>query len=176
MLASFARCAYRYGVQGTTPTTPDASLPMGQTDLPIIGIQEYVALPDWGIKHLRAKTDTGARTSAIDAYDIEEIEGNRVRFIVVASRKHTDRRREVIADITRRATVKSSTGHQHERLFVTTTLKVGPIEKKIEVSLVSRHKMKCRMLIGRTALAGSFLVDPVHDRLLTRRPVRRKRK
>lgn len=149
---------------------------MGQTDLPIIGSEEYVALPDWNIKHLRTKTDTGARTSAIDAYDIEELEGNRVRFIVVASRKHLERRREVVADITRRAKVKSSTGHQHERLFVTTTLKVGPVEKKIEVSLISRHKMKCRMLIGRAALAGDFLVDPQHDRLLTRKPKRRRPK
>lgn len=155
---------------------PDASLPIGQSDLPIIGIEEYVALPDWGIKHLRAKTDTGARTSAIDAYDIQELDGNKVKFIVVYSRKHPEHRREVVAEITRRAKVKSSTGHQHERLFVTTTLKVGVIEKKIEVSLISRHKMKCRMLIGRTALAGSFLVDPQHDRLLTKRPVRRKGK
>jgi hypothetical protein len=45
----------------------------------------------------------------------------------------------------------------------------------IEVSLVSRHKMKCRMLIGRAALAGSFLVDPEHDRLLTKRPVRKRK-
>jgi len=146
---------------------------MGRPDRVVIGIQEYVGLPDWGIKHLRAKTDTGARTSAIDAYDIQELEGNKVKFIVVASRKHPERRREVVADITRRAKVKSSTGHQHERLFVTTTLKVGSVEKKIEVSLISRHKMKCRMLIGRTALAGTFLVDPQHDRLLTKKPVRK---
>ncbi|MGB0767522.1 MAG: ATP-dependent zinc protease [Phycisphaeraceae bacterium] len=155
---------------------PDASLPMGPTDLPIIGIEEYVALPDWGIKHLRAKTDTGARTSAIDAYDIQELDDNRVRFMVVYSRKHPEHRREVVAEITRRAKVKSSTGHQHERLFVTTTLKVGPVEKTIEVSLISRHKMKARMLIGRMALAGDFLVDPQRDRLLTKRPVRRKKK
>lgn len=147
---------------------------MGQTDRVVIGIEEYVALPDWGIKHLRAKTDTGARTSAIDAYDIQELDDNKVKFIVVASRKHTNRRREVVAEITRRAKVKSSTGHQHERLFVTTTLKVGSVEKKVEVSLISRHKMKARMLIGRRALAGTFLVDPEHDRLLTKRPVRRK--
>lgn len=152
---------------------PDDTLPIGQTDRVTIGIQEYVGLPDWGIKRLRAKTDTGARTSAIDAYDIEELPGNRVKFIVVASRKHPERRREVIADISRRAPVKSSTGHQHDRLFVTTTLKVGPVEKQIEVSLVSRHKMKCRMLIGRAALVGDFLVDPEHDRLLTKRPKRR---
>ena len=99
-----------------------------------------------------------------------------MKFIVVASRKHTERRREVIAEITRRAKVKSSTGHQHERLFVTTTLKVGSVEKQIEVSLISRHKMKARMLIGRRALAGTFLVDPQHDRLLTKKPVRRKGK
>jgi hypothetical protein len=152
---------------------PDPTLPLGRSDLPIIGSEEYVALPDWNIKYLRTKTDTGAQTSAIDAYDIRELDDNRVSFVVVASRKHPSRRREVVADITRRAVVKSSNGQEHERLFVTTTLKVGPVEKKIEVSLISRHKMKCRMLVGRSALAGSFLVDPRHDRLLTRKPVRR---
>lgn len=154
----------------------DDTLPIGQTDLTIIGAEEYVALPDWNIKYLRTKTDTGARTSAIDAYDIEELEGNLVRFVVVASRKNPKRRREIVAKITRRAKVKSSTGHQQDRLFVTTTLKVGSVEKQIEVNLISRHNMKCRMLIGRTALAGDFLVDPQHDRLLTRKPKRRKLK
>lgn len=141
----------------------------------MIGWREYVALPDWGIKHLRAKTDTGARTSAIDAYDIEELPGGMVRFVVVASRKHPDRRVEVVAPITRRTPVKSSMGHKHDRLFVTTTLKVGPVVKQIEVGLVSRHKMLCRMLIGRSALAGDLLVNPQRDLLLTRRPKRRPR-
>lgn len=158
------------------PNNPaGATLPMNSSDRLVIGWREYIALPDWGIKHLYAKIDTGARTSAIDAYDIEELGDGRVRFTVVYSREHPKRRREVIAPISRRAHVKSSTGHKHDRLFVTTTLKVGPVVKPIEVSLISRHKMKFRMLIGRAALSDDFTVDPQHAMLLTRKPKRRRK-
>lgn len=160
-----------------TPPQPDQPvLPMRDGDRRLIGWWEYVGLPDWGIKHLRAKTDTGARTSAIDVHEIEELSDNMVRFVVVASRKQPKRRYEVTAPITRRAPVKSSTGHQHDRLFVATTIKIGPVRKTIEVSLVSRHKMKYRMLIGREALNGDFHVDPSRELLLSKRPTRRPRK
>lgn len=160
----------------TDQTPADARLPMQPGQRHVIGWREYVALPEWGIKHLRAKTDTGARTSAIDAYDIEELGDGNVRFMVVYSRLHPERRREVIAPIARRSTVTSSNGHKHDRLFIETTIKIGPVEKKIEVSLVHRHKMKCRMLIGRAALSEDFLVDPQRELLLTKKPTRRKRK
>ena len=163
-------------MEPSPPTSPDASLPLRDSDRHVIGWREYVALPDWGVKHLWAKTDTGAQTSAIDAYDIEELPNNEVRFVLVYSRKHPDRRTVVTAPISPRSPVKSSTGHQHDRLFVTTTIKIGPVTKQIEVSLVSRHEMKCRMLIGRAALRDDFLVDPTRQLLLTKRPVRRKRK
>jgi len=152
---------------------PDPALPLREANRHVIGWREYVAFPDWGIKHLRAKTDTGARTSAIDAHDIEELPGGMVRFTVAASRKHPERRYEITAPITRRTHVKSSMGHKHDRLFVTATMKVGPVVKPIEVGLVSRHKMVCRMLIGRAGLEGDFLVDPQRELLLTRKPKRR---
>ena len=79
------------------PDQSDSECLSEPAGLPIIGAEEYVALPDWNIKHLRAKTDTGAQTSAVDAYDIEELPGNRVRFTLVASRKHPERRREIEA-------------------------------------------------------------------------------
>ncbi len=152
---------------------PDRAIAPGEVGPRVIGWREYVALPDWGIKRLRAKADTGARTSAIDAYDIQELPDGMVRFVVVMSRKHPDRRREIIAPITRRTPVKSSLGQRHDRLFVTTTLKIGPVVKEIEVGLVSRHRMLCRMLIGRSALAGDFVVDPQRVRVLSQRKRRR---
>lgn len=144
----------------------------------VIGWAELVDLPEWGVRRLRAKIDTGARTSALHVENIEELPRGRVRFDVVLHRKKRDRRIHVKTRITRRGRVRSSTGHQEARLFVETTLRLGPIEKVVEVSLVDREKMIHRMLLGRAALSGPILVD-VDRRMTQRRPlkkVKRKKK
>jgi hypothetical protein len=125
----------------------------------VIGWTEMVDLPDWGVRRLRAKVDTGARTSALHVENIEELPRGFVRFDVVLHRKKRDRRIHVKAKVTRRGRVRSSTGHQTTRLFVETTLRLGPIEKQVEVSLVDREMMIHRMLLGRAALAGPIRVD-----------------
>ena len=125
-----------------------------------IGWAEYVDLPDWHIRQLRAKIDTGAETSAIHVEDVERLPRGRVRFCVVLSRKDHQRRVHVTAKITRRTRVRSSTGHYSLRYFVSTRIRIGPVEKTIEVSLISREHMTFRMLIGRSALERNFLVNP----------------
>jgi hypothetical protein len=125
----------------------------------VIGWTEFVDLPDWGVKKLRAKVDTGARTSALHVENIEELPRGFVRFDVVLHRRKRDRRIHVRARVTRRANVRSSSGHQSHRLFVETTLRLGPVEKRVEISLVDRERMIHRMLLGRAAIAGPFLVD-----------------
>lgn len=140
----------------------------------LIGWTEFVDLPDWGIRKLRAKVDTGARTSALHVENIEELPRGRVRFDVVLHRKKRDRRIHVKTKIVRRGRVRSSTGHQTERLFVETRLMLGPVEKRIEVSLVDREKMIHRMLLGREALGGPFLIDV--DRRMVLQRKRRKKK
>lgn len=125
----------------------------------VIGWTEMVDLPDWGVRRLRAKVDTGARTSALHVENIEELPRGFVRFDVVLHRQKRDRRIHVKAKVTRRGRVRSSTGHQTTRLFVETTLRLGPIEKRVEVSLVDREKMIHRMLLGRAALSGPIRVD-----------------
>jgi hypothetical protein len=139
----------------------------------VIGWREPVALPDWGIDTIKTKIDTGARTSAIHVDNIEHLPGNRVRFEVITSAR-TDsrgrrliRRRPVETAIVRTSRVRNSAGHCEERLVVTTTLRFGPVERQIELSLVSRKRMLCRMLLGRMALKHGFLIDPTHARLLT---------
>jgi hypothetical protein len=124
----------------------------------VIGRREVLSLPDWGVR-LRAKVDTGARTSALDVDDVEPIAGGRVRFSVVLRR---DRTRRVWAEarISRVSRVRPSSGESRRRYFVATRMRLGEVEKTIEVSLVPRRGMLCRMLLGRTALAGDFLVDP----------------
>ncbi len=140
----------------------------------LIGWTEFVDLPDWGVRKLRAKVDTGARTSALHVENIEELPRGFVRFDVVLHRQKRDRRIHVKTRIVRRGRVRSSTGHQAERLFVETTLVLGPVQKRIEVSLVDREKMTYRMLLGREALAGPFRIDV--DRRMVQQPRRKKKK
>lgn len=143
-------------------------------DSVVIGWTEFVDLPEWGIRNLRAKVDTGARTSALHVENIEELPRGFVRFDVVLHRTLRDRRIHVKARISRTGTVRSSSGHKSRRLFVETSLRLGPVEKRVEISLVDRQKMIHRMLLGRAALTGPFLIDV--DRRMSLRPRRRKRK
>lgn len=124
-----------------------------------IGWKEMVDLPSWGIENIIAKADTGARRSAIDVKDIEELPGGKVRFSVVLHKKDRDRNKVVVAPIAHQTHVRSSNGQQDERYFVTTQVKLGSRVKDIELSLVCRRNMTCRMLIGRKALEPDFLVD-----------------
>lgn len=134
----------------------------------LIGIAERIELPEWGVKRLRVKIDTGARTSALHVDAIEELPDGRVRFWVVLDRKR-GRRQQVEADVVRTARVRSSTGRSEKRFFVRTRMCLGGVEKEIEISLASREPMIFRMLLGRSALAHDFLVDPSH-RYLTSPP------
>lgn len=124
----------------------------------IIGWSEFVGLPDWGIRRVRAKIDTGARTSALHVENIRKISAHCVRFDVVLSRNRPTKRVTVEADIVRVSRVRPSTGHRQERYVVATTARIGGLRRRIELSLVSREHMICRMLLGRTSLGG-FLVD-----------------
>jgi len=126
----------------------------------VIGVTEYVDLPDWRILSLRAKIDTGARTSALHVENIRELEGERVRFDVRLSRSQRERRVTVEAKIARRGRVRPSSGELSPRIFVATKVRIGPVEREIELSLVDRGQMIFRMLIGRRALAHAFLIDP----------------
>ncbi|TVQ56445.1 MAG: hypothetical protein EA377_02170 [Phycisphaerales bacterium] len=145
-----------------------------QIDPPAVvcGWRERIALPAWGVKRLKAKADTGARTSAIDVSDLTELPGDRVRFHLVVDRAHPEKVVEVEADIIRRARVRSSLGDRHERLVVRTTMRLGPIEKEIEVGLLCRKNMLCRMLLGRSALQPDLLVDSSRTHILSRAPKR----
>ena len=138
----------------------------------VIGWTEYVDLPDWGVRRIRAKVDTGARSSALHVENIRELPRGLVLFDVVLHRERRDRRVHVRAHVTRRSRVRSSNGQLSPRLFVETTLRLGGVEKSIEIGLVDRAKMIHRMLLGRAALAGPFLIDVDH-RMLQSPPRRR---
>ena len=132
----------------------------------LVGWNENIDLPDWGIRRLGAKIDTGARSSALHVEDLEVLPRGRVRFRVVVHRVQRDRHVRVVARISRRARVRSSNGEFETRFFVKTTMRLGDVEKEIEMSLVDRGKMIHRMLLGRTALSGDFIVDVSRRHLL----------
>jgi len=125
----------------------------------VIGWKETVDLPDWGIGSILAKSDTGARRSALDVHNVIELPGNRVQFDIVLDRKDRSHTKTIIAPIDHQTHVRSSNGDQHERYFVRTNVTIHGCTKEVEFSLVSRESMMCRILLGRKALEGDFLVD-----------------
>lgn len=138
-------------------------------DPTVVGWREYIVMPDWGIDFIHVKIDTGARTSAIDVASIEELPNNRVRFGVVVDRAHPPHVVQLEADIVRRTRVKSSFGRVHDRLVVRTRIQLGPVEKIVDLSLVSRKNMLVRVLLGRHALRPEFLVNPARIYVFGRR-------
>lgn len=144
------------------------------SELPIVGLAEYVSFPEWGITRLKAKIDTGARSSALHVENIKELPRNKVEFDVLLDRADRTRRVRVKTQVSRRARVRSSNGQYEERIFVTAKFEMGPITQTIELSLVDRAKMRYRMLVGRTTLSGHALVDVSRRFILTK--LRKKKK
>lgn len=137
-----------------------------------IGWRELVDFPDWGIRGVEAKVDTGARTSSLHVENVEHLPNDRVRFLVVLSRKDPHLRIEAEAPLVRWSKIKTSTGHLQERLIVSTQVQIGTFQREIEMSLVSRHGMLCRMLLGRKAIGGDLVVDPSRRYVLSREAYR----
>ncbi|MFW5924705.1 MAG: ATP-dependent zinc protease [Myxococcota bacterium] len=141
----------------------------------LIGFAERVDLPDWGIHQIRAKVDTGARTSALHVDGVERLSGGRVRFDVVVNRK-TGRTKHVVTDLVRVGRVRSSSGVSETRYFVSTVMRLGGVTKKVEISLARRHGMQFRMLLGRTALGHDFLIDAGRRYVTEARPQKARKK
>lgn len=120
-------------------------------------------LPALGVAAIKAKIDTGARTSALHAVDIERFQ-ERGRAMVRFSVLPLPRRRDVLvpcrAEIVDERSVSDSGGHRERRLVIVTSLRLGEHEWETEITLTDRTGMRFRMLLGRTALRGRFLVDP----------------
>jgi hypothetical protein len=136
--------------------------------LPPLGWREWVSLPGLGIEQIKAKIDTGARTSAIHAFQIERPSPKRVRFAVRPMQKSSD----VIwceTDLLEERWVTDSGGHRELRPVILTPLVLGPHRWNIEVTLTARDNMLFRMLLGRTALEDRYVVDPSSSFLMGKR-------
>jgi ribosomal protein S6--L-glutamate ligase len=127
----------------------------------VVGWQEWVALPDIGLPAIKAKIDTGAKTSALHTHSIEPFCASRrlrVRFWVRPD-PAADLDVAAEADVFDRREVISSNGVPELRYVVMTTLRIGSRAWPIEVTLTNRSRMTYRMLIGRQAIRSDVLVD-----------------
>jgi hypothetical protein len=138
-----------------------------------IGWREWMVLPVLGIPGVKAKIDTGARTSVLHAFSLEQFTENgqkKVRFLIHPLQKRTDIELTCVADVVDRRMVSDSGGHREMRYVIRSKIMVGTTEIDAEITLSDRDTMQFRMLLGRTALAGRFLVDPDRSYLAGQRP------
>jgi hypothetical protein len=141
-----------------------------QEAIAAIGWREWLALPELGIPNVKAKVDTGARTSALHAIDIKyfEDDGNlSVRFKVHPRQRDTSLTIETTAAVLEKRHVRDSGGHSQERPVIQTLVSAGGHQWSIELTLTNRDVMGFRMLLGREAVRHRFLVDPGHSYLLS---------
>lgn len=128
----------------------------------IIGWREWVGLPDLNIVSIKAKIDTGARTSALHAFEQKTFVRHGERWVGFRVHPLQDRDVPVVAceaRVTDERDVKSSSGQSERRLFIVTPLSIGPYTIPIELSLTNRDELGFRMLLGRVVMKKRFLVD-----------------
>ena len=139
----------------------------------LTGWREWVSLPDAGVDWIKAKIDTGARTSSLHAFDVVEFEREGeawVRFRVNPW-QDTDADATIVeCPVQDRRHVRSSSGHAQERLVVLLAIRLVDQLVISEVTLSNRDEMGFRMLIGREALRRGFIVDPARSFLGGRAP------
>ncbi|MFO1352160.1 MAG: RimK/LysX family protein [Gammaproteobacteria bacterium] len=129
----------------------------------IVGWREWVALPKLGIPALKAKIDTGARTSALHVADLESYREQRrrkARFTLHPLRKNQQVAIICSADVIDERIVTDSGGRKEKRLVIRSPIRLAEWEWMIDITLTSREDMMFRMLLGRTAMAGRLIVDP----------------
>jgi hypothetical protein len=128
----------------------------------LIGRKEYVQFPEWKLRKVRAKIDTGARTSALDTkrYEVRQLaDGSYRARVVLRIRNARGRLRVVDAPVLGFIAVRSSNGMDEKRPLIETTLSIGGVVKLVRFTLTCRRTMRYRVLLGRTALVPEFLVD-----------------
>lgn len=129
---------------------------------PVIGWREWVALPELGIDRIKAKVDTGARSSSLHAFDVRlfERDGRQfVRFKLHPLQRSTKTTIQAEAPVLEFRPIKSSSGHITRRPVVKTQVSLMGQCWPIELTLASRDEMGFRMLLGREAVRGRFVVD-----------------
>ncbi|MGR9012722.1 MAG: ATP-dependent zinc protease family protein [Gammaproteobacteria bacterium] len=132
-------------------------------DKPMLGWREWVALPELKLAKIKAKIDTGARSSALHAFAIEPYRKGGQRWLMFAIHPLQNRCDVIIechAPVKDRRFVTDSGGHKQRRYVIETQLVLGQSAIKAEMTLTNRDSMRFRMLLGRTAMDTRFIIDP----------------
>lgn len=165
---------------------PQRSRPTGPDGIPILGWKERGALPELGIRRMRMKLDTGARSSALHVEDLKvvgETEGPAqgqdgplpvISFRILYGSRDNPRRHKVTVPTIGRKVVRDTGANAERRFVIRTRIVVGPVDTVADVTVTDRTGMNFRMLVGRLTLEGHCLVDPAHGYLHTPRPPKRR--
>lgn len=147
-------------------------------DMLVLGWREWTSLPELGINRIKAKVDTGARTSALHAFEVRPfVENNiqRVEFKIHPRQYNKEKVVVCVADVLDERSVTDSGGHKENRWVIKTPLKIGQHSWPIEITLTAREDMRFRMLLGRTAIRGRAQVDPSRSYIVGKKRRKKKR-
>ena len=128
---------------------------------PVVGWREWLALPQLQVERIKVKIDTGARSSSLHAFDLEEFQrGNTkwLRFCIHPFQHSISERILAEAPLVEYRLVRSSSGHLADRPVIVTPIRLGAYEWPIELTLSTRDEMGFRMLLGRQAVRNRFFV------------------
>ncbi len=132
------------------------------SSLSVIGWREWVGLPNLGIQTIKVKVDTGARSSSLHAFDVEEFSrggAQWVRFKVHPVQRRNENTIEAEAEVLEYRSVRSSSGKASMRPVIVTDVELLGFTWEAELTLANRDEMGFRMLLGREAIRGRFVVD-----------------
>lgn len=128
-----------------------------------LGWREWVGLPQLGIFSIKAKVDTGTRTSALHAFEVEEFEfdeKNFIRFKVHPRQKDDELVVECVSEVIEKRIIRDSSGKKEARWVIETEIHIGDEVWVSEITLTAHKNMMFRMSLGRTAFSGKAIVDP----------------
>ncbi len=149
--------------------TPEPSEPTPRPLL--IGWKERLDFPEWGLKKVRVKIDTGACTSALGAVACELFEADgrlTARLRLALNRRRPGRTTEIQAPVLRMVHVTNTGGGREQRPMIEAVIRLGPVAKRIRLTITRRDALRFPMILGREALAGDFIVDAARTYLLRR--------
>jgi hypothetical protein len=148
------------------PQHESTALPGGMV---LIGRREYLEFPEWGVGRVRVKVDTGAYSSALHVAGYDLIEDGGVlsaRLRLVPRRRQPEQETVVLAPVLRLVNVASTCGGRQRRPLIEALVRLGPFTRRIRLTVTDRAHLRHRMILGRQALAGQFLVDVSRKYLL----------